>query len=113
MAGIVSVGGALPDIDAPDLAKASLKARSGRRLRLTFRTDEKGTATIKFTRRVGGRYRAVRTVKRKVKAGKVTVDLARTSSGRRLVAGRYRATITNRDAAGNTSRALKAGATLK
>jgi hypothetical protein len=110
---VVSSGGPLPDIERPDVAKASLKSRSGRRLRLTFRTNERGTATVKFTRRVKGRYRAVRTVKRKVKAGKVTIDLTRTATGRRLPAGRYRATVTNRDAAGNTSRAARAGATLK
>jgi hypothetical protein len=110
---VVSSGGPLPDIEKPDIGKASLKARPGRRLRLTFRTNERGTATVKFTRRVGGRRIAVRTVKRKVKPGKVTIDLAHTASGRKLVAGSYRAAITVRDAAGNVSRTAKPTARLK
>ena len=94
MAGQIVVAPPGVDITAPRVTSASLKARSGRKLRLRFRTSERGQATIKFTRRVRGKYRKVRTVKRGVAPGKIRVDLARTAGGRKLVAGRYRATIT-------------------
>jgi plastocyanin len=113
MAGQVVAAPPGVDITAPRVTSASLKARRGRKLRLTFRTSERGQATIKFTRRVRGKYRKVRNVRRGVAPGKITVDLARTAGGRKLVAGRYRATITARDGAGNVSRAVRASARLK
>lgn len=114
MSGEVNVGTPLPDVERPSVAKGTLTASSARkRLKLSFRTNESGTATAKFTRLVRGRYRAVRTVRRKVKGGKNTITLSRTASGRRLVAGRYRATVTVRDKAGNISRALRVSKRLR
>ena len=116
MSGAVNVvppGGTLPDTTAPRVTSASLRKRGSRKLRLTFRTNEAGTATVKFTRRVGSRRRAVRTVRKSVRAGKVTIDLKRTASGRRLALGRYRAAISVKDKAGNKSRTVNADRRLR
>ncbi len=111
MAGEINVvppGGTLPDTTRPKITRASLRSSRSRRLTLAFRTSEPGRFSAKFTRRVNGRNRAVRTVGRSVGKGKVTVRL----KGRRAV-GRYSATITMRDKAGNKSRAVKASARVR
>lgn len=115
-------------------AQASAKRRAtpiGTTLRFTL--SERARVTVTLRRALGGRVRGGRCVapsKRTAKAkrctrlaatgslardlpaGKASVVFSGKRRGRALAAGRYRITLTARDAAGNTSRPVNAWATI-
>lgn len=101
------VGEPPPDVRPPRLRAARLRTPPGA-LVMSFRTDEAGRATVRLTKRSGGRITTVRKVVRRVSAGKVRVRFDSSS----LPDGRYRATAVVRDGARNSSRAIRAAAVL-
>lgn len=108
---VVEAAGAA-DTVAPSLTRPRLRV-SGRRLAFRFLTDEAGKAVVRLRRRIGGHLRPVRTLRRAVEQGKVAVRFRRDRRGRILAPGRYRASVTVRDAADNTSRPAMAVARIK
>jgi plastocyanin len=104
MAGVVRVPAqGTPDTQAPEVTAFALRRAGERVLQVVIRTSEAGMATVRLSRRVAGRYRRVRTVKRAVSAGRNAFKIRRTASGRRLRFGRYQASVEVADAAGNDS----------
>ncbi len=104
MSGRVTVtGGGAPDTQAPDVTGFAARRADERVIQIVIRTSEGGTATLRLSRLVRGRYRRVRTLEREVDAGRNAFKVRRTSRGRRLRFGRYKASVRVRDAAGNLS----------
>jgi plastocyanin len=96
MRGTVEVGAApFPDTSLPRVARASAKTR-GRTATVRFRLSEKAKVRLKLT------GAARKTVTKSLGKGSRSLKL------RRLKPGRYRATLTATDAAGNKGRAAKA-----
>ena len=81
---------------APALTKLAVVRRGAKRsLRVT--SSERAKVVVAVTRRRGGRWVRVRTVRRSVKRGTSRLALGK------LAAGRYRLTVRATDATGNAS----------
>ncbi len=78
----------------PTLVRPALR---GSRLFVAFRSNEAATATITVERRVGRRYRPVRTITKAVRAGR------RQLSAGTLTRGTFRVALTLTDTAGNAA----------
>jgi hypothetical protein len=101
------------DVGAPVLSRVSLsrkrlltdKAPAAARMLLRFSSTEAGDLTIVIDR-IRGRQRPKRiaTLAAKIKAGRSAVLLSTTIGNKRLMPGRYRATITVRDNERNLSK---------
>jgi PKD domain len=73
-----------------------------------FRLSERAKVTIRIDRRVGRRYRKVKTLTRRRRpAGANRVPFSGRLKSKPLAAGRYRATLRAADRAGNRSRARR------
>jgi Tol biopolymer transport system component len=86
--------------------------RLGRGTVLRFRSTEAGTASIAFSRVVRGkrgrtRARAAGQLSRRIAAGPARIALSGRVGRRAMRTGRYRLTLTVRDAAGNASRPVR------
>jgi hypothetical protein len=92
----------------------ALAAAVRRGTTLTFRSSEAATLSVLFeratTRRARGRRKVVHkragTLTRRITAGAGRIALSGRLGRRRMAAGRYRLTLTARDAAGNRSRPM-------
>jgi hypothetical protein len=102
-----------PDTQPPAITAFTLRRAARRSIRAAFSVSEGGTATLTLRRKVGRRFRRVRTVRRGVRAGRTALRIRRDRRGRRLRAGRYRASLRVRDAAGNLSSERRASVTLR
>jgi hypothetical protein len=88
-------------VTAFKLAKRKFSRRKG--TKVSFRSDEAGTATFAVTRKKGRRYRRFGSFKRAVKAGRNSFTFKKVGK-KRLKTGRYRLKLTVKDAAGNLSK---------
>ncbi len=85
-----------------DRVKPVLRGLSAKKSRIGYRLSERARVTLKIQKRAGRRYRGVRTLRVRGKAGR---NALRTSKRlrRALKAGRYRVVAQARDGAGNKS----------
>lgn len=109
------------DITAPVISRARLtrkRFRVGRvatpraaRVRrgtvLSFRSSEAATLTLRFDRLRGRRARGAGVLTRRIKTGPGRVALSGRTGKRRMKPGRYSLTLRARDAAGNSSQAVR------
>jgi Tol biopolymer transport system component len=82
-------------------------ARVRRGTVLRFRSSEAATLTLRFDRLRGRRGRGAGVLTRRIKAGPGRVALSGRIGKRRMKPGGYRLTLRARDAAGNSSRAVR------
>lgn len=105
MAGKVLVrnrDGSLPDVTPPRLGRVRTAVGRGT-FRIMFTSAERGKASGKLERRVGGRFRVLGSVTFPVRKGSNRVKVGKTSTGPALSADRYRLTFRVKDPAGNRS----------
>lgn len=104
-----------PDTTAPVLGslKLSGKARTKKRITVTGTLSEAGTVAWKLERISSGRAKKVGTTSTPAAAGALKIVIPAKYPKRALKKGRYRLTVTARDAAGNTSKARTLSLKLK
>lgn len=98
-----------PKVSLAHLTKRSIRRRTGKTT-LKFTVSETAALSVKISKLVGKKRKRVvkvKTVKVAKVAGVTSVKLAP-----KLGAGRYRVTLTAKDAAGNTSKAVKLALTV-
>ncbi len=109
----VNASGTVPvaprDRTAPRLSRVSALTGTGK-VTLQVRSSEAATVTVTLARRNPAKaYVGFGSLRFSVRKGDTTKVVARTASGRRLAAGRYRARLVAADRAGNRSAPVTIG----
>jgi plastocyanin len=114
MSGVIVVAppGTFQDTQDPVVTSARFRPRRGHKVAVAFSVSEGGRATVTLERRVKDKFRPTRSIVRNVNAGVTRLTIARNRRGHTLRAGRYRGSVSVRDAAGNVSIVRRARFTL-
>jgi hypothetical protein len=90
-----------PDTTKPTISGLKAKKKKGKLETFDFTSSEAGTATFTFTKKKGKKYKSAGSRTKTVKAGNNTIK------PKKLKKGKYKLTLTVKDAAGNVSSSKK------